>query len=326
MKKLTFVIPAYNAHDTIEKTLNSIVNQLENDQLKVIIVNDKSEKDYKEVVEKFKDLIDIKSIDLEKNGGPGVARRVGLEACDTPYITFIDADDIYLDMMFAQGTVDFLDNVPNCTNVNVNFLEQSSQKNRYTNHSQDTIWVFGKVYRVDFLKKNNITFSDLRSNEDLEFNLKINLSQKDDEFTQFVNDKQAYLWSHKADSITRKNNAQYSYYEGLIGAVQAKMGVMDFENSRKERIIQMAPGEVIMIYNFYNSSLYHRPTKKKWHKEILKVYAEYYHNYLKKHWENLTEEEQITTYLTLTKNSKDFHIPKITFDKFIKMLENEKLN
>jgi hypothetical protein len=33
--------------------------------------------------------------------------------------------------------------------------------------------VFGKVYRLGFLKKHNIQFSELRSNEDLEFNTKV---------------------------------------------------------------------------------------------------------------------------------------------------------
>ncbi len=234
MKKITVVIPAYNAHDTIERTLYSIVNQSMAEQVQVIIANDKSKKSYEYIAKRFKKLIDIDIINMEVNGGPGVARQKGLEACQTPYITFIDGDDIYIDGLFMEGVIRHLDEDANCTNVNVMFLEERGE-GRFSRHDDDVTWVFGKVYRVDFLRRNNIGFSELRANEDLEFNIKVHLLQRDGEYTHFVNDKQCYLWRIKEDSITRVNDREYSYHHGLIGAMQAKMRAFDFKGADKER-------------------------------------------------------------------------------------------
>jgi glycosyltransferase involved in cell wall biosynthesis len=79
MKKITVVIPAYNAHETIERTLYSIVNQSMAEQVQVIIVNDKSKKGYEYIAKRFNKLIDIDIINMEENGGPGVARQQGLD-------------------------------------------------------------------------------------------------------------------------------------------------------------------------------------------------------------------------------------------------------
>lgn len=88
------IIPAYNSRDTIIRTLSSIAMQLNRDELKVTIVNDGG-KDYKEIVEIFKPLIDVKEIGYEENRGPGYARQFGIDNTKEDFITFIDADDTF---------------------------------------------------------------------------------------------------------------------------------------------------------------------------------------------------------------------------------------
>jgi len=324
MKKITVVIPAYNAHDTIERTLYSIVNQSVAEELQVIIVNDKSKKGYEYIAKQFKKLIDINIINMEVNGGPGVARQKGLEACKTPYITFIDADDIYLDSLFMQGVIEYLDTELNCTNVNVMFLEEREEQ-KFLRHDNDVTWVFGKVYRVKFLRKHNIGFSELRANEDLEFNIKIDLLQTDEEYTHFINDKQVYLWRMKEDSITRINDREYSYHQGLIGALQAKMKAFNFPGVDKNRVNKIAVTEVPHLYNKYISITHDRPDKKEWLQNVFDVMVEFYHNYSKKIWESLHPEEQ--AYLFNKRNLKNLQhiIPSITFEEFINKLENKKI-
>ena len=46
------IIPAYNSHDTIIRTLSSIAMQLNKNELKVTIVNDGG-KDYSDIVKTF---------------------------------------------------------------------------------------------------------------------------------------------------------------------------------------------------------------------------------------------------------------------------------
>lgn len=65
------IIPAYNSHDTIIRTLSSIAMQLNRKDLKVTIVNDGG-KNYKEIIDIFKPLIDVKEIGYEENKGPRI--------------------------------------------------------------------------------------------------------------------------------------------------------------------------------------------------------------------------------------------------------------
>jgi glycosyltransferase involved in cell wall biosynthesis len=77
---LYVVIPAYNAHKTILKTVLSILAQTYAHKTKIVIVDDVSpDGDYSNIVQAFTGLVSIQQVTLEKNGGPGVARQKGLE-------------------------------------------------------------------------------------------------------------------------------------------------------------------------------------------------------------------------------------------------------
>ena len=69
------IIPAYNSQDTIIRTLASITMQLNRDELKVTIVNDGG-KDYKDIVDTFKNVIDVQEIGYETNRGPRLCKTI----------------------------------------------------------------------------------------------------------------------------------------------------------------------------------------------------------------------------------------------------------
>ena len=75
---IDIIIAAYNAHNTIEKALNSIIMQSFSDKVKVYIVNDKSDKDYGYIVEKYSRYLDIIELAYDENKGPGFARNYGI--------------------------------------------------------------------------------------------------------------------------------------------------------------------------------------------------------------------------------------------------------
>lgn len=60
------IIPAYNAHETIERTLYSIAYQRNSEDLNVYIINDNSIKDYSKEIDFFKDFINIKELKLNE--------------------------------------------------------------------------------------------------------------------------------------------------------------------------------------------------------------------------------------------------------------------
>ena len=55
---IDIIIPAYNAHETIDRCISSIVSQVERD-IKVTIVNDAGE-DYHKTIERYKKELEAK--------------------------------------------------------------------------------------------------------------------------------------------------------------------------------------------------------------------------------------------------------------------------
>lgn len=102
-KRVTVGIPAFKAETHIIDCLSSISIQTVRDMISVIIAKDNPEDDYEFVKSAFPHL-DITILDCEKNTGPGLARQRCLDAAETDWITFIDADDVF----FTPFSIEFL--------------------------------------------------------------------------------------------------------------------------------------------------------------------------------------------------------------------------
>lgn len=96
---ISVIIPMYNAEETIVKALDSVVHQNYNlDEFEVIVINDGSEDQSKNVVEHYKNTHpDICIIIVDRpNGGVSKARNKGLSIAKGDYIAFLDSDDEWL--------------------------------------------------------------------------------------------------------------------------------------------------------------------------------------------------------------------------------------
>ena len=93
-KKIDIILPNYNSHEFIEKTLNSIINQNYSDW-NLTIVDDNSNKKTKDILKKFSKNNKIKIYWLKKNQGAGFCRNYAIKKTKSPYIAFIDSDDIW---------------------------------------------------------------------------------------------------------------------------------------------------------------------------------------------------------------------------------------
>lgn len=91
--KFSVVIPAYNASATIVDSIQSVLEQTY-PAYEIIVVNDGSSDDTEAILEKHFG-ISIKTITLQTNSGPSVARNTGLEAATGTHIAFQDADDTW---------------------------------------------------------------------------------------------------------------------------------------------------------------------------------------------------------------------------------------
>ena len=106
--KISIIIPAYNAADTIEECINSIESQ-DYDNLEIIIVNDGSKDDTKIICEKLK--LKYKNIVLisKENGGVSSARNIGISVATGDYIIFVDADDEISQNFISNGVLHLMD-------------------------------------------------------------------------------------------------------------------------------------------------------------------------------------------------------------------------
>lgn len=91
---ISVIIPTYNRARTIERSVNSVLQQTYKD-IECIVVDDCSTDNTKEIVENITDTR-VRYYCLEKNFGACVARNYGVEKAKGDYIAFQDSDDEWL--------------------------------------------------------------------------------------------------------------------------------------------------------------------------------------------------------------------------------------
>lgn len=197
---IDIIIPAYNAHETIIETLSSIAIQTYRDKVKVYIVDDCSDKDYKKEISIFKNKLDIKYLKTDKNRGPGYARQYALDNSNGEYIVFMDADD----ELYNSYAIEILYNKINDENLDVVMGYFYVERENLEEHVLPTMQLIcgclhGKIYRRKHLIDNNIRFNNSRYSEDNSFNgIAINSTEK-----VIVTEDILYVYRNTENSLTR---------------------------------------------------------------------------------------------------------------------------
>jgi len=92
--KIDIILPNFNSSDSIKETIKSIIDQTFKNW-KLIIVDDCSDKKTKTILKKFLKNKKIKIFWLKKNKGAGYCRNYAIKKSKSPYLAFIDSDDIW---------------------------------------------------------------------------------------------------------------------------------------------------------------------------------------------------------------------------------------
>lgn len=139
MPKISVILCAYNAADTLSAAARSVLSQTERD-LELIIVNDGSTDSTSAEAARLA-LFDrrVKVIDRE-NGGLSRARNIGIAAAGGEYIAFCDADD----------TVD-----DKALQTMLNKAEDTGSDMVICGYHHDTVKSDGSVSTVDFFEPEN---------------------------------------------------------------------------------------------------------------------------------------------------------------------------
>ena len=96
------IVPAFNAEDTIERCLNSLLNQ-KYENLRVIIIDDGSTDNTNSIASEICKKSNGKVLLVtQQNAGVSVARNKGLEISNADFIGFVDADDYVSEDMYLE--------------------------------------------------------------------------------------------------------------------------------------------------------------------------------------------------------------------------------
>lgn len=105
----SIIMPVYNAEKTLDKTIQSVLQQTTKD-FEFIIVDDGSCDESHKIVSQYAQEDGRVKIICQDNAGPGIARNNGISQSEGDYIAFIDADDYW--------EKDFLETIIRCSDNN----------------------------------------------------------------------------------------------------------------------------------------------------------------------------------------------------------------
>ncbi|MFY7810100.1 MAG: glycosyltransferase family 2 protein [Flavobacterium sp.] len=148
---VSIITPAFNSEKYIEATIASVQAQTYQNWEMIIIDDcskDKTIKIVKEIILKDNR---IKLIQLTENAGSGIARNKGIERASGSYLTFLDADDIWLPNFISAS-------IENILVKNVPFVFSSYKRsNEKLEFVYSDFIVPTKVGYWDVLKTNSIS-------------------------------------------------------------------------------------------------------------------------------------------------------------------------
>ena len=105
MKKLSIITPHFNVPDTIQRTIESIPNELSDDIEHIIIDDCSTTQNYKFLKDLTNNYKHIKLFKNKKNVGPIITINEGARLASGDYILFLSADD-WLDVNFLETFVE----------------------------------------------------------------------------------------------------------------------------------------------------------------------------------------------------------------------------
>lgn len=289
--KIDIIIPAYKAQDTILRTLSSISCQSILSDLDVTIVNDCCPNgNYKKFVDMFSPFMNIREIKMSKNGGPGQARQYGIDNTENQYFTCIDADDTFAGAL-ALETLRAGINLDPTIQCCVGTFGELHENLQIVPHQNDMVWMFGKLYKREFIDRYNIRFNETRANEDTGFNTIVRLlcSNNPNEIVHWISET-VYYWHEKIDSITRINDCQYAYDQSFCGwtdnmiyAIQTAKKHQPFNGYIDQWTLEC----MIQLYTYYIETVAKNPVFAEQNWEYVK---KFYHTAYKKIEHNITDE------------------------------------
>lgn len=265
---LSIIIPVYNVEKYLKQCIESVLNQAL-ESIEVICVDDCSPDNSSEVIKEYaaKDNR-VKYIKHTENKFQGGARNTGIQAANGKYVTFVDSDDYLLDMVCYKNAVSDLEKynadisifsfAEDYGNRKINHHLSKSVKGLCRLNSSNFTKVlcvpWNKIFKLEDIKKHNITFPEKLKFEDEAFWYKYVAAV---EPKAYVENKYYYAYRIR-DGSTMNNRDKYIYnYLDILLDIHSYLVKI---NKEKYFGIQLAnllysPAKSNMIFKLSNDEL-----------------------------------------------------------------------
>ena len=203
MNDVTIIIPVYNSEMYISKCLDSVLSQTYKN-IDILVINDGSKDGSQKIIDKYKEKhSNIKAIE-QKNIGVSRTRNNAIKIVKTKYIMFMDNDD-YIDKDYVETHVKNIKSKD--YDVVISGYRRITEENKIIKKVslKDEEWSkfmilapWAKIYKREYLIKNNIEFLDNNIGEDVFFNLQaLQLTDKIK-----ILDYIGYNWFYNTSSVS----------------------------------------------------------------------------------------------------------------------------
>ena len=233
--KLSIIIPVYQTQDTIDRCIESILQQSFTDY-EIILVDDGSDYECSQLCDKYPQKDRRITTIHKENGGLSDARNTGIKHSKGEYITFIDSDDaIQNDTL--QALMDEINKYPETDVLEYPIMERIGHPHKeqllaFTPRNYNNCWEYwlneqaylhtyacNKIFRRCLFK--NVSFPKGKTFEDVQtIPFLIGLIPKEGTFQQKVKirvtNKGCYLyyWNNKGITASAKYEDLLSLYIG----------------------------------------------------------------------------------------------------------------
>ena len=206
-KKISIVIPVYNAERYLKRCIDSIWNQTYTDW-EILAIDDGSSDNSLEILEECKKYIRDKiTIISQENRGVARTRNRGIEVSRGDYLMFIDNDD-YIDRDYLESYIDVIER-EDCDCVIGGFRREDEQGKVIKCFVPDSMWSvctadlvpWARIFKRKFIADNRILFLDNAIGEDIYFNFKLfSLTEN----IAIINNT-GYVWFYNSSSVSNVN-------------------------------------------------------------------------------------------------------------------------
>ena len=261
MYKITIAIPVYNVEKYIEDSLLSALEQTYSN-IEFLVIDDKGNDNSINIVNNIKQNHirgkDIRIIEHQTNKGLGATRNTAIEYAQGDYLFYMDSDDTIeketietLVYALSEWSFDVIESSFRILSSDGKTLKQNNLPNdsqigdfaickwmkEHQRYYDGYSW--NKLYRLDFLKKNNIRCIPDHRNEDVFFSFQIVLNAKSYKTISTT----TYNYYMREGSIVHQRINEY-YYRQYIEILDARTVVLNNKVSESKEVPQI-------IYNYY---------------------------------------------------------------------------